>query len=335
MRDTNFLILILASLIILLSSKGQAQNYHNYELKANQLRKSAKHAEREKDYFSAIDFYEKYLIKKPSDYKAAFSLAEMYRLTRDYNRARQQYQKAFALEEEKNLISLYYLGRMEMTQESYEESIETFKTFRKKYRSKKDDFNYRKYAKIWIEGCELAMSDSIQKEKLYLTHIDRGINMAYNEFSPLPVGNDLIIFSSIRSDTIIHYEDSTFKDTSSYRTTFHLGKKEDDKWKYVKKMDGPFEFNDANVSNACFSLDSTFFYFTICKTNWKYEIICNIYYTEKSEGGWLEPIKLNDQINHKKFSSTQPAMGLNPKNGNEILYFASNNPNGRGGFDLW
>ncbi len=308
---------------------------HDFDLTPNQLKKAGKHAEREKDYFSAIDFYEKYLVKKPSDYKISFSLAEMYRFTRDYNKARNEYAGAYEIQNEKNVLALYYLGRMEMALGNYEQALISFRDFRKKYRYDKNEFNYRKYAKIWMEGCELAMADSVFKENIYLSHIDSRVNMAYNEFSPLPLGSDKLIFASLRSDTIIHYEDSTYQDTSIHKTSFHSGDLKNGKWEYSGKVIGPFEFNDANVGSICFNLDTSAIYYTICRKNWKFEMICNIYTAKRNGNSWSEPELLSENINSKKFSSTQPAIGLNPKNGNEILFFASNNPEGRGGFDLW
>ena len=318
-----------------LSNLLRAQDYYNFEVKTYHLKKAASHAEREKDYFSAIVYYEKYLIRKPSDYKASFALAQMYRLTRDYHRASQQYQKAYELEVEKNILALYFLARMHMTQERYDEAVKTFSTFRKKYKSKKNEFNYRRLAKARIEGCEMALIDSSYKDKVYLNHLKNGVNMAYNEAAPVPRGNDQLVFASLRSDTIIHYNDSLFKDTSDFRSSFYLASKENKEWVFKSKLKGPFEYNDFDVSNGCFSLDKKRFYYTKCSKNWKFEIICHIFYSEWENETWSDPVELNENINQKKYSSTQPSVGLNPKNGAEILFYSSNRPEGRGEFDLW
>lgn len=326
--------LILLTIFILPVICNSQPDIRFEQMSVSNLRKSAKLARTKKDYFTAIDFYEKLLIRKPTDYKSTFQLAEMYRFTRNYTKAKSAYDKAYELNPDKNLLSLYFVGRMQMTQEEYTKAIENFEIFRKKYKDKNEGFKYRNHAKILIEGCELALLDtSFSQTKTEF--LSGGVNMAYNEFNPTPLTTNLLLFSSLRSDTVIHYIDSLHKDTSTFKSGFYLAQKSGGSWRFIGKYDGPFEYNNFDVGNACFSLDSSRIYFTKCKKNWKYEIICNIYYSEKSEGIWGDPVKLSSVINNNKYSSTQPAIGLNPKNGNEILYFSSNNPDGHGGYDLW
>ncbi|MDR1761907.1 MAG: OmpA family protein [Bacteroidales bacterium] len=50
---------------------------------------------------------------------------------------------------------------------------------------------------------------------------------------------------------------------------------------------------------------------------------------------WGTPDKLPHSINMSGYQSTQPAIGINSKTNNEVLYFVSNREGGKGGMDIW
>jgi hypothetical protein len=54
---------------------------------------------------------------------------------------------------------------------------------------------------------------------------------------------------------------------------------------------------------------------------------------KKVGASWSQPVRLSDEINRKGFTATHP--NVVSKNGREILYFASDRPEGRGGMDIW
>ncbi|MEO6302917.1 MAG: OmpA family protein, partial [Bacteroidia bacterium] len=69
--------------------------------------------------------------------------------------------------------------------------------------------------------------------------------------------------------------------------------------------------------------------------NFKEEMICAIYVSEKNGDEWSEPVKLPKNVNNPKFTSTMPSITTDPAKGNEVIYFVSNNKEGRGGLDIW
>lgn len=55
-----------------------------------------------------------------------------------------------------------------------------------------------------------------------------------------------------------------------------------------------------------------------------------------NNGTWTEPVSLGAEVNDPKYTSTQPAIGLNTqKKGEEIIYFVSDREGGKGGYDIW
>ena len=118
---------------------------------------------------------------------------------------------------------------------------------------------------------------------------------------------------------------------------FYRAEKHNNEWKFAGELDGPFNSNESNSTNGTYSVDGKRFYFTRCDLNWKNEMICAIYVSAKEDNDqWSEPKKLDKKINNPKYTSTQPAAAIEPKKGNEVIYFITNNPEGgRGGTDVW
>jgi hypothetical protein len=61
---------------------------------------------------------------------------------------------------------------------------------------------------------------------------------------------------------------------------------------------------------------------------------CAIYMSERSGATWIEGKKLNEEINLKGSTNTQPYLAKNNV-GQEVLYFVSNREGGKGGNDIW
>ncbi len=61
-----------------------------------------------------------------------------------------------------------------------------------------------------------------------------------------------------------------------------------------------------------------------------------LWYRDKNyEGGWGAAVKLPAHINKQGCSSQQPSVGFDFNLKKEILFYSSNRPDGKGGFDIW
>ncbi len=299
--------------------------------KGKTLKRLGKNAMQQNDPSSAISFFEAYLKNNRSDAKAMNLLAQNYLEIRDYERAQKLFLQAYTTDKEKCPEALYFYSQMQKSNGQNDSAKISFQKFKKEYKGSEKQL--KKQATK-----EIAFCDSIQKlisveKKVIITHLDTTINKVNTEGAPINSDENTLIFTSLRTDKkefII--EDDT---TRPVQRKLYYAKKENNTWKFSGEYGANLNAANFNTGNACFSPDKKRLYFTRCKPNFKGEMICAIYVSEKNGNDWSEPIKLPKVINNPKYTSTMPAVTTDPAKGNELLYFVSNNKEGKGGLDIW
>lgn len=285
------------------------------------------------DNNSAISYYETYLKRLPSDSKVQYKLAESYRAVRDYERAEKMYLKAYTSDPEKNALALYYYAEMCKTSAKYPKAKEHYSKFLKEYKG--PETTLKKQAKKEVVFCDSVSKIINQSQKFVVQHLDTTINKAHVELSPVSLDETTLLYASLRTNKkeyVTEGEDSANIPTRK----FYTAKKINNEWVFENEfMAGTYNKPGENVGNATFTPDGNKMYYTACKPNWKGIVVCAIYVTEKVNGEWTEPVKLNKTINNPNYTSTQPAVAIDPAKGNEIIYFVSNKPKGKGGLDVW
>lgn len=296
-----------------------------------QLKRQGKNAVQQNDPGAAISFFEAYLKTNKSDAGVQYMLAQAYYDIGDYENAEHYFLSSYANMHDKNSEALYYYAKMQKSNGKYDSARINFQKFKKEYKGKEKSL--RKQA-----GKEIAFCDSVQKlagteKKVIVTRLDTSINKVNTEAAPFNLDEKTMIFTSLRTEKV---EYITEDDTSRPVTRkLYLAKKVGDNWKFSGEYGDNFNAPNFNTGNACFSADRKRIYFTRCKENMKGEMICAIYTSHLEGNSWSEPEKLPKNINNPKFSNTMPSVTADPKNGNDVIYFVSNNKEGRGGRDIW
>ena len=318
--------------VVVLSSLAMAQDVPN--LVPSKLKSFGKNSLEMGDTYSAIDYFEKYMDKRPKDDEVAFMLGDCYRLARNYKEAEDWYKKAYDLNPKKEAEALYYYADMLKTEQQYDEALKYFTKFKKEYTGN-DDRRLKKMLKDQMESCTKAKHIIDSSIVVGITPLDKNFNKASVEFSPYFLDDNNFIFGSLRTDTAL-YVSTTDPDPKLPVRKFYKGTKKGQTFKYVGEWkEGAFNAAGINTGNGALSPDKKRFYFTRCEKNWKYEVICKIYKSEKSGTSWKEPEALPESINDPKYTSTQPAVGIDSKSQNEVLYYVSNRKDGKGGLDIW
>lgn len=306
-----------------------SQNVDTEKYSAGTLKKIGISADRSNDPYLAIDFYEKYLEKAKVDAKINYRLAENYRKARNYKKALENYEIAYNTEPKKYTLSLYYQAQMQQALGNYQEALQLYDNFSSEYRGKSDSYEYRRLSKFAMEGCQLALADSLNSN-VVVSHLNESINKAHIESSPIVLENKLL-FTSLPMSGLETYPASS---DSFPRRKFYLAEEKDMQWKNSglwEEIDFP---EGKDISSGSISLDGNRFYFSACNTDSKNKTICEIWKSEKHGENWSKAEKLSESINQSNYTATQPAVGKDYK-GREVLYFVSDRKGGKGGMDIW
>lgn len=302
-------------------------------LKPAKLKSFGRNAARIGDIYSAIDFFERYLELSPNDLKISFELALQIRKSRDYQTAKAAFKKIYDGAPEKFPLALFYYAQMQKMTGEYKEAQENFEKFRKAYKGGKDEQLYKTLQKAEVAGCEIAPAMMDSALDVLITHLDTSVNKAHVEFSPVSVSPTSMIYASLKSDKILYVaSDSTEKMPVR---KFYTAEKSGENWKSKGEWNSGMNLEGVQTGNGAFSPDGKRFYFTRCEKNFLDQVVCGIYVSKMNNGKWSAPEKLPKNINHPRFTSTQPTVGTEAKKGGEVLYFVSDRKGTKGGLDIW
>ncbi|MBK9283711.1 MAG: OmpA family protein [Sphingobacteriaceae bacterium] len=330
MKDTKSILIILFVFVNLFCF-SQVDSSVLKKSNPKQLKRMGKSAVQQHDPSAAISFFEAYLKTNSKDATVLYLLAQSYYEIGDYENAEHYYLASYAQMHDKNSEALYYFAQMQKSNGKYDSARINFQKFKKEYKGKEKQL--KKQA-----GKEIAFCDSVQRlagteKKVIVTRLDTTINKVNTEGAPFNLDENTLVFSSLRTEKIEYImEDDTAR---SINRKLYYAKKNGNDWKFSGEYGDNFNVPNFNTGNACFSLDRKRIYFTRCKENMKGQMICAIYMSKNEGNTWSEPEKLPKIINNPKYSNTMPTVTRDPKNGNDIIYFVSNNKEGRGGLDIW
>ncbi len=332
MRGIKLLFIILNLAAFTISAQDEMHDSTSVKLlKPSQLKNFGKNALIQGDYSAASMYYERYLKLRPGKYKAAYALADAYRMNRDYENAKTWFSKSFELSGNEHELSMFYLAQMQKMTGDCKSAKENFTKFRKLASGKDDLRTFTKLAKNEIAGCDSIKDKKPLLGKIAITHLDSTINKVHIEGSPVFIDSSTIIYTSMRvSGKVFETPDS-----SANTRKFFLASKQGDDWNFNGEFSGPFNSEKENVSSGALSPDGKRFYVSRCAKNWKGKMICALYLSVKEGEGWSVPEKLNKNINIPEYTSTQPTVTIDPVKNLEVVYFISDRKGSVGKHDIW
>jgi OOP family OmpA-OmpF porin len=316
----------------------------------------ANHLFKRKEFYSAAQYYEKYLAEAKKDPPSAaqpfavrkklkagagslnsgenamYNLAECYRLCRDHIQAEKWYAKVAALPHKGHPLVLYWYAVSLLANGKYPEAMTALTNFQQCYTT----------MDAYLSGAdkELRNLRFIQAEQ---RHTDKdsfvlrlqtpdGLSSAYAAtVAPATAasadgGDDTIVFTGIRPEEAAGSPDQP-------RFTNHLYYALATEQIITALHPLPMHPQPATQEGmASFTADGKRMFFTRW-TDGSAKKTASIYQTQKSDTGWSVPVKLDSSINRPGFSSVQPFV-VESADGIYLL-FSSNRPNSIGGYDLW
>lgn len=295
-------------------------------------------------YYDAVNYYEEVLETHPEDVDVIYKLAESYFNARDYKNARDNYKLVAEKDDHVYAHSHYKYALCLKMIGDFRTAKTEFSTFIKSYRAY-DTPVYKKKVKNEIEGCDMALKAIENPLNVVIVHMGSVINAGYTEASPLPFEDDKLLFSALKSDTLIVTEDikekagrfQLYQSSISRmpgRTTMDIGSEGQMRWSTPELLPKEINAPGKDVANGSFSPDGKNFYYTQCEQDKTGKMICDLYVSEYKNESWSKGHKLPETINVPGFTKTHPTVG-NYKKGSQLLYFVSDMPGSVGGLDIW
>ena len=295
------------------------------------------------DYYSAAQYYEKFLgtkskgssasykpyfmtgtavvkpMKKASgtQQEAIYKLAESYRLYNDFGNAEKWYGESMKQDATAFPLSKYWYGVSLRANNKLDESKTQLVQFTNEY---KGDDGYIDKAKREIDNIDFIQQQMNRKDLKYyvVTKKENDFNAPGANYAPALADAQTLVFTSTRDNaaTAVNAVHTNYL----YQVDLNNSSK-------AQKVSLPL-MNSNQSGAASFSADGNTMYFTEwTKENGKN--LSSIFMSDKKNGGWSDPVKLSDAVNTPGYSSQQPFVLPG------YLVFSSDRTGGQGGFDLW
>ena len=170
------------------------------------------------------------------------------------------------------------------------------------------------------------INSQLKRPDTILYHIQKSSTSFGNEkgvYAPALISGNKFLFTSTETDT------SAKAGVNPYHSRLFETTVENNSIQINQLLNIPETDATVNSGAASLSADGNYLYITQWrKVNGKN--LSSIYYAPKKGNDWGNPVILSS-VNENGFSSKQPFCSADGKN----LFFASDKPNGAGGFDIW
>jgi OOP family OmpA-OmpF porin len=309
--------------------------------------KAADNYYKKADYYSAAQYYEKYLgtasqklkkeeyspytvpssaVKKnnvpvSSRQQALYRVAESYRLLHDHAKAATYYSQTLDASGSEFPLARYYYALELRALAKYEESEKEFNHFLDAHRT---DDQYSESAKKELMSLRFIQTQ-LKKKDLKLYSVQKAatpLNTEGANYAPVWLNENTLLFTSTRVD-------STAGKNQSHINRVYTTPVTDGATGEVKPLPLP-QANAMHQGVVSLTPNGN----TLFLTRWTIvsgKKVSGIYSSSKSGNGWGEPVLLDSFINATGASTQQPFV----MPGGKYLLYASDKAGGYGGFDLW
>lgn len=277
------------------------------------------------DYIEALNFLKQLYFNDTNNLKTLNSYAKTLKDYKDYVNAEKKYIELIS-KDEKNKYAPYAafeLAQLKKHNKKYAEAISYFKKAFEQNKSVQDNYVQQKI-KREIESCQFAINNQKDSLEYSVSKLDTTINTKNSEFIHT-IRDGKIIFSSLRSDSIdlneIVYTKKYLNKLYSYDT---INKKTTE----LKELN----IENNNTSNGTYSIYGNRFFYSICDTNFT-KTQCKIVSVSYRNNKFGIIDTLYGEINTDDVSFSMPH--VTKINGKEIIFYCSDDKNGKGGYDIY
>jgi outer membrane protein OmpA-like peptidoglycan-associated protein/tetratricopeptide (TPR) repeat protein len=243
--------------------------------------------------------------------EAHLLLADVYRVTFEYTKAKESYRNAFKISSTFAPERLYYFAECELKTGDYQSALihyQNYKLFGK------PTFERITLTDKYIQDCIFAIEAIKHPVPFSPQNLGKNINTKDQEYlAALTTDENTLIFTR----QINANED------------FYRSEKVNNEWLESTYLSQNINTPDYNEGAQCISPDGQFLFFTGCNRPDGLGR-CDIYISKKEGKEWSKPINLGFPLNTKGWES-QPSLSSDGK----TLYFVSDRLGGLGSYDIW
>ncbi len=275
------------------------------------------------DYVNALEWYDN-AYKETKDFGLNPKIAELYYKTRNYKRAVSWYERLFKREKQENQFiqhrkaygdALKAAGEYQLALNCYKIILEN-----------DPDPATKAQVILAAEGINQynALSDNIEVD---INPAD-GINNGSTESRPIEYEDGTVYFSSFNRRQAIDLSEVE----DDYHMKIYTSTNGGDGFSKPTALPESINRKGFHTTNPAFSEDGREMYFTRIKMEETNIVSSRIFKSYKSEDGWKPPLDLESPVNGD-YMVKNPAVG--ELYGERVLFFSSDMPGGKGGFDLY
>lgn len=305
---------------------------------SGQTKLSSKNRSALKDYNSGVSFYGagkkreassaliSALTKDPNFIEAYLVLGDLYHSENDHKREMEILKKAVSIDSTFFPTTFLNIGIAAYMNADYDESI----LWLERYKWRFSDNRSAPKVNLWLDRARFARESMKNGYEIELHTVGDSINSDFDEYWPsLTADEQTMIFTVLVPRNLdLFYEKELPKSAVYFQEDFYYSKKEEWGWSKRNKLEGAIN-TDGNEGAQTLSADGNWMFFTACgRPDGRGS--CDIYFSERKEEGWSEPVNLGMPVNTPYWES-QPSFSSDGK----TLLFVSNRPGGVGGKDIW
>lgn len=297
---------VIAVYIILFPFLSEAQSLEDHLQKADRFYLK-------KDYENALKSYEEVLALDANDPLTNFKAGVSALNEENFSQAVVYLERAYELKTDVDSDINYHLGNAYQKDHQYAKARQHFETLKGKNKRLAPLANKR------IRECLIA--DSLMKISVNakVLPVTGEINTVFSEVAPLigPHGKTLIFTSDRTSE---NYEIKSRTNSGDV----YISRKNGATWETPEKIGHNINVRLHESATSVSADGNTLLIY--------YEDGAGDIYTSQLENGeWTKPVSLNKFINHPEYTESSACLSPDGKK----LFFASNRPGGKGGFDLY
>ena len=250
-----------------------------------------------------------------------YRLATSYRRNFDYPHAVEAYKKC--VERKVYPDAPYYYGLSLMALKRYQEAMTTFDGYAVE---RVGTDSLLKLATKKQQACFFALDSMTPKKRVIVKKMDSLVfNRGTSSFAPqYYLSNNKMIFTSARRGGVVTDPE---KQDSKYYCDLYYSTLDDTIWQRPVNFGRPVN-TSLHEGAAVFTPDEVML-FTRWSDNNRDESF--IYMARTLEGKFYEAMKLGTNVNAPGYKTQQPYVTSD----GHMLFFSSNRPGGKGGFDIW